>query len=98
MEIKIGQIVVLNDRTTKEKCFVEEVLTREVVPLGKEGQYQVSLYAFDGDYIGDYWTDELTIFDEIISDDKLIELIKTNIDKKGLVKDFAKVLTKILGS
>ena len=92
--MKVGEKVNVNSDRTDKICFVEEVLhdgrTRRINGIE---QQQVSLYAIDGEYIGDYHEGELELLDELMTTNELIELIKNNIDKKGLVKDFAQVLT-----
>jgi len=72
-------------------CFVEEVIS--------EGDWrnkgkQVSLYATDGEYIGDYWEDELQPLGKKIPADTLQKLIREAVknEKWGLVADWGTVL------
>lgn len=74
-----------------KECFVEAIINRG--KMGKKKDlYQASLYEINGDYAGDYWEDEFERSGELITDDELMKLINENIGKKGLVKDFARVL------
>jgi hypothetical protein len=88
--MQVGQFVFLKDKgRTSKKCFIEEIITADSF-LHKD-QCEVSLYAIDGEYIGDYWEDELELTPDLISEDEICALIKENVDKKGLMLDFVKV-------
>ena len=99
--MRIGQIVTINSDFPKDskgkKCFVEEVICKTGDFRNKPNEQQVSLYGLDGEYYGDYWTDELEITQEIVPEILLQGFIRTFAldNKKGLVKDFAKVLTNL---
>ena len=96
--IHVGDLVKINNETNLESkrgkiCFVNEVLGKKFVK-GRT-QYQISLYGIDGEYVGDWFEDEIIFLDKQISELDLKILIENNRDKLGLVKDFEKVLDSI---
>lgn len=93
--MKVGDLVTIRKGFSREgaKCFVEAVLEEDTMQRG--WGTRVSLYQVDGEYAGDYWENELIKIPESIKGEDIIKLIKKNIDKKGLVKDFTKVLTNL---
>lgn len=77
----------------RKECFVEEVLTDENDWRFALHGIQVSLYAIDGEYIGDYWSNELEITNKKVDIEVLKNLITKAVNEAhwGLVWDFAKV-------
>jgi hypothetical protein len=99
--LKIGDLVLCEVHYEKRKtdkpireCFVEEVLTDKDDYWLKWGKgVQVSLYAVDGEYIGDYWESELRPLGRMVDVENLKGLIKKAVfeDHWGEVLDFVKV-------
>ncbi len=89
--MKIGQLVTLPNNET---CFVEDILG-QMGSGPKKGNTRISVYKSDGDYKGDWWTDEIDVTDELVTPKTLIDLIVKNKTKIGIVRDFAKVLTHV---
>ena len=99
--IEIGDLVFCNvsykkDEQRKE-CFVEEVLSDEKDWRFEKNGIQVSLYATNGEYIGDYWEKELEITGKKVDIEILKKLLKKAVNEAhwGLVWDFAKVAMSI---
>jgi len=96
--IKIGDLVKikptteLKDRQNKV-CFVEHLLGRRFAM--KREQEQVSLYAIDGEYVGDWFEDEFEHLGKQISVNDLKRLLVRYKDKPGLIKDFSRVLEEV---
>lgn len=90
--VKIKPTTDIEDRANRI-CFVESLLGSRHA-YGHQ-QEQVSLYAIDGEYIGDWFEDEFEELGKKITEKELEELIEKNKDKDGLVADFTKVLEVI---
>lgn len=104
MTLSVGDLVICTQTCKRGEprvtCFVEQVLT-------KQGDYrlawnrgvQVSLYAVNGEYVGDYWESELSFLGNKVSDDILKELIFKSVVNYhwGSLLDFAKVWLIVLG-
>jgi hypothetical protein len=101
MKLQVGDLVRIKPTTELKgneniTCFVEETLGQRHA-YGKQ-QEQVSLYAIDGEYVGDWFEDEFVVLGEKITENELLDLIEKYKDKKGLVEDFKKVLEDMKGN
>jgi hypothetical protein len=105
MTLRIGDMVLCTHEgyhiaSSEVLCFVEEVLTKEGdCRLTLNKGVKVSLYAENGEYVGDYWEAELQPLDERISEVALKCLIAKAVSANnwGLVLDFAKVWLAMIG-
>jgi hypothetical protein len=93
MTLSIGDMVVCTQTCKKGEprvtCFVEQVLTKQCdYRLAWNKGVQVSLYAVNGEYIGDYWESELENLGRKISVDEL----KLLIDTAAIVKHYGPLL------
>lgn len=89
--MKVGDLVVVKRGSHAAKeCFVEQIVSQGFGR--KPGQKLVSLYGVDGEYVGDYWEDELVFHGGQVSDEALVSLIAIFRDKPGPLNDFVRVL------
>lgn len=98
--LEVGDIVYVTDsnrvmKLRHRECFVEEVL----LDLRPHMPQRVSLYATDGEYVGDYLEDEVDRKYRKISQEKLKELMYSAFKEEhwGLILDFARVWLIIEG-
>jgi len=105
MTLNVGDMVICTHdgyriASSEVLCFVEEVLTKDGdCRLALNKGVKVSLYAENGEYVGDYWESELRPVNERISEHALKCLITKAVhaDHWGLVLDFVKVWLAMIG-
>src|SRR3990167_3544227 len=95
----IGDMVRIKETSNSKRqgkvCFVEDLLGHRFAM--NRDQEQISLYAIDGEYVGDWFEDEFENLHKKITEKELLELIEKNKEHRGLVADFTRILNIIKG-
>lgn len=88
-----GYVKTFRSTPVDKECIVEEVLTDERTWQKEQHGYKVSLYATDGEYVGDYWTKGLGITRKKADLELIWGLLAKAVaaGHKGPAWDFAKV-------